>query len=66
MLFRSHALTLPQITARLNAYGVNAERRTLYKDIEFLEKKTDGQPTKNESDEFMKIPEGIENEIPFG
>lgn len=35
-------------------------------DIEFLEKKTDGQPTKNESDEFMKIPEGIENEIPFG
>ena len=37
--------------------------------IEFLEKKkadgTEGQPTKNESDDFMKIPEGIGEEIPF-
>lgn len=33
----NHALTLPEITERLNACGVNAERRTLYRDIEFLE-----------------------------
>lgn len=38
--------------------------------IEFCEKKkldgSEGQPSKNESDDFMKIPEGIGEEIPFG
>ena len=31
-----HSLTLPQIVQRLNAYGVNAERKTLYSDFEEL------------------------------
>lgn len=38
-------------------------------EIEFCEKKANdgsaGQPKENPSDEFMKIPEGVENEIPF-
>ena len=33
-------------------------------EIEFCEKKNDDE-RKNESDEFMKIPEGIEESIPF-
>ena len=37
--------------------------------IEFLEKKqkdeTSGQPKENPSDEFMKIPDGMDEEIPF-
>ena len=33
--------------------------------IEFVEKKKDDQPKENPSDEFMKIPDGIEEEIPF-
>ena len=33
----SHALTLQEIIDRLGAYGVNAERRTLYQDLELLE-----------------------------
>lgn len=35
--------------------------------IEFCEKKQkdDGQPKENPSDEFMKIPDGIDEEIPF-
>ena len=37
--------------------------------IEFCEKKkadgSEGQPKQNESDEFMKIPDGIQEEIPF-
>ncbi|MBP5414301.1 MAG: single-stranded DNA-binding protein [Lachnospiraceae bacterium] len=32
--------------------------------VEFLEKKADTQPA-NPTDEFMKIPDGIDNEIPF-
>lgn len=39
-------------------------------EIEFCEKKqkdeTDGQPKENPTEEFMKIPEGIGKEIPFG
>ena len=31
-----HSLTLAQIVKRLNAYGVNAERKTLYTDFEEL------------------------------
>ncbi|MBQ1295283.1 MAG: single-stranded DNA-binding protein [Clostridiales bacterium] len=31
--------------------------------IEFCEKKKDEQPT--ESTDFMKVPDGVENEIPF-
>ena len=31
-----HALTMPEIIAKLSAYGVNADRRTLYLDIEEL------------------------------
>ena len=31
-----HALTLPQIVDKLHAYGVNAERKTLYQDFELL------------------------------
>ena len=38
-------------------------------EIEFCEKKANdgsaGQPKENPTDEFMKIPDGIENEIPF-
>ena len=38
-------------------------------EIEFCEKKANdgsaGQPKENPTDEFMKIPEGVENEIPF-
>ena len=33
--------------------------------IEFLEKKKDEQPKENPSDEFMKIPDGIDEELPF-
>ena len=33
-----HSLTLPQIVKRLNDYGVNAERKTLYSDFEELRK----------------------------
>ena len=37
--------------------------------IEFCGRKpkdeTDGQPTENPSDEFMKLPEGIDEEMPF-
>ena len=37
--------------------------------IEFVEKKkadgSEGQPKENPSDEFMKIPDGIDDEIPF-
>ena len=29
-----HSLTMPEIIAKLSAYGVNADRRTLYLDIE--------------------------------
>ena len=32
----NHALTLPEIKAKLEAYGVNAERKTLYQDFEEL------------------------------
>ncbi len=39
-------------------------------EIEFCEKKqkdeTDGQPKENPAEEFMAIPEGIGEEIPFG
>ena len=31
-----HALTLPQIAEKLDAYGVSAERKTLYQDFELL------------------------------
>ena len=34
----NHFLTTQEIISRLNAYGVNAERRTLYKDIDLLER----------------------------
>ena len=34
----SHALSLQEIVDRLEAYGVNAERKTLYKDFGELEK----------------------------
>ncbi|MBQ3702836.1 MAG: WYL domain-containing protein, partial [Oscillospiraceae bacterium] len=34
----SHALSLQEIAERLEAYGVNAERKTLYKDFAELEK----------------------------
>ena len=34
----SHALSLQEIVDRLEAYGVNAERKTLYKDFSELEK----------------------------
>ena len=37
--------------------------------IEFCEKKpkdgTEGQPKENPTDEFMKIPEGIDEQLPF-
>lgn len=37
--------------------------------IEFLDKKakdgSEGQPTENPKDEFMKIPDGIDTELPF-
>lgn len=35
--------------------------------IELVERrqKDDGQPKENPSDEFMKIPDGVEDEIPF-
>lgn len=37
--------------------------------IEFLEKKkadgSEGQPDKNESEEWMNIPEGVKEELPF-
>lgn len=32
----NHALTLPEIKSKLEAYGVNAERKTLYQDFEEL------------------------------
>jgi len=40
-------------------------------EIEFCEKKreldgSEGQPTENASDGFMKIPDGIDKELPFG
>ena len=31
-----HGLTMPQLIAKLNAYGVNADRKTLYQDMEEL------------------------------
>ena len=31
-----HALTLPQIVEKLGAYGISAERKTLYQDFELL------------------------------
>ena len=31
-----HALTLPQIVEKLDAYGISAERKTLYQDFELL------------------------------
>ena len=31
-----HALTLPQIAEKLDAYGISAERKTLYQDFELL------------------------------
>lgn len=38
--------------------------------IEFVDRKqkdgSEGQPKQNPSDEFMKIPEGISEELPFG
>lgn len=37
-------------------------------DIEFCEKKNDGsagQPRVNASEEFIKVPEGVDDEIPF-
>ena len=34
----SHALSLQEITAKLAAYGVNADRKTLYTDFDALEK----------------------------
>lgn len=38
--------------------------------IEFVDSKakdgSEGQPKQNPSDEFMKIPEGISEELPFG
>ncbi len=54
----------------------NKEGKTVYTtDVvvdraEFVEKKADapetvGQPTENPSDEFMKIPDNIDEEIPF-
>lgn len=33
-----HALTMPEIIAKLAAYGVNADRKTIYRDIEELRK----------------------------
>ena len=33
----THALSLQEITSRLQAYGVNADRKTLYKDFDELE-----------------------------
>ena len=32
----THALTMPELIAKLNAYGVNADRKTLYMDMEEL------------------------------
>ncbi len=32
----NHGLTLKEITAKLNAYGINADRKTLYSDFEAL------------------------------
>jgi len=32
----THSITMPQILAELNAYGVNAERKSIYNDIENL------------------------------
>ena len=32
----AHALTMPELIAKLNAYGVNADRKTLYMDMEEL------------------------------
>ena len=32
----THALTMPELIAKLNAYGVNADRKTLYMDMEDL------------------------------
>ena len=34
----AHALSLQEISARLAAYGVNADRKTLYSDFDALEK----------------------------
>ena len=34
----SHALSLQEIIAKLEAYGVNADRKTLYTDFDALEK----------------------------
>ena len=31
-----HGLTMPQLIAKLNAYGVNADRKTMYQDMEEL------------------------------
>ena len=31
-----HALTMPQIISKLEAYGVNADRKTIYRDLEEL------------------------------
>ena len=33
-----HALTMPQIISKLEAYGVNADRKTIYRDIDELRK----------------------------
>ena len=32
----AHARTMPELIAKLNAYGVNADRKTLYMDMEEL------------------------------
>ena len=32
----AHALTMPEILARLNAYGVEADRKTIYQDVDLL------------------------------
>ena len=32
----THSITMPEIIAELSAYGVNAERKSIYSDIENL------------------------------
>lgn len=63
------------ITGRLQTGSYEGKNGKVYttdvvvEEIEFLEKKANdgsaGQPKENPTDEFMKIPDGIQEEIPF-
>ncbi len=66
------------IAGRIQTGSYDKDGRKIYTtdivvdELQFLEKRekamdgSEGQPDHNESDGFMKIPDGIDKEIPFG